>query len=250
MLVVAVCDDEIRECCRFSERIRKILEEEKISCRIRQFHSGQELLAAEEKFDLIFLDIMMRPPDGMQTAKILRERASGTILVFVSSSRKYVFDAYDVEAFQYLVKPVDEAKLKNVLLRAVRKTQKRSQEFILVSRERQNRKLFLDDIYYFEIRGRTIEAHGTEGIFTYYGRIGILEEELREKGFFRCHKSFLVNLKYADAYNSQEVILENGAGIMIARRRYEEFKKAILTYMRKCGETGNCESKWRDSGEK
>ncbi len=233
MLAIAVCDDDIRQCCKIAEKIRELLEEMKTPVRVRQFHSGRELLAAAEKFDMIFLDIMMHPPDGMKTAQTLRERDSDAILIFISSSRKYVFDAYDVEAFQYLLKPVEEEKLKKVLQKAVRKTEKHSREFILVNRERQNRKLFLDDIYYFEICGRTIEAHGSEGIFTYYGQIGVLEENLREKGFFRCHKSFLVNLKYADVYNRQEVILENGEKIMIARRRYEAFGKAILDYMRK-----------------
>ena len=233
MLAIAVCDDDIRQCCKIAEKIRELLEEMKTPVRVRQFHSGRELLAAAEKFDMIFLDIMMHPPDGMKTAQTLRERDSDAILIFISSSRKYVFDAYDVEAFQYLLKPVEEEKLKKVLQKAVRKTEKHSREFILVNRERQNRKLFLDDIYYFEICGRTIEAHGSEGIFTYYGQIGVLEENLREKGFFRCHKSFLVNLKYADVYIRQEVIQENGEKIMIARRRYEAFGKAILDYMRK-----------------
>lgn len=239
MLVIAVCDDDIRECCKIAEKIKEILEEIRVSGRVRQFHSGQELLQAEEKFDIIFLDIMMRPPDGMETAKALRGRDSDTILIFISSSRKYVFEAYDVEAFQYLLKPVEEKKLKNVLQKAVCKTERRSREFILVSKDRQNRKLYLDDIYYFEIWGRTIVVHGVEGLFTYYEQIGVLEKGLREKGFFRCHKSFLVNLKYVEVYNRQEVILENGEKIAIARRRYEEFGKAVLRYMRKTAEREN-----------
>ncbi|MDE7340897.1 MAG: LytTR family DNA-binding domain-containing protein [Lachnospiraceae bacterium] len=239
MLSIAVCDDEIRECCTISGKIREILEEMGQPCMVRQFFSGQELLQDAAQFDLIFLDIMMRPPDGMKTAQMLREKENDTLLIFVSFSRSYVFDAYDVEAFQYLLKPIDEKKLKGVLQRAVDKIQRRSQEFIIVSKERKNRKLFLDDIYYFEIWGRTIVVHGTEGLFTYYGQIGVLEKTLQEKGFFRCHKSFLINLKYADVYNRQEVLLANGEKIMIARRRYEEFGKAILAYMRKSGGIGS-----------
>ena len=104
-----------------------------------------------------------------------------------------MFEAYDVEAFQYLLKPVEDRKLKNVLQKAVLKTERRSQEFIIVSSERQKKKLFLDDIYYFEIKGRIVDAHGPEGIFTYYEQMGELENKLQDKGFFRCHKSYLVN---------------------------------------------------------
>ena len=235
MLSVAVCDDEVIECCNMARKIKDILEEMKIPCIIRQFQSGRELLQAIESFDIVFLDIMMQDTDGMKTAKMLRERENEKILIFVSSSREYVFEAYDVEAFQYLLKPVDDRKLKRVLQKAVLKTESRSQEYIIVSRERQRKKLFLDDIYYFEIRGRVVDAHGAEGIFTYYEQIGELESKLRDKGFFRCHKSYLLNLKYVDGYNRQEAILENGEAIVIAKRRYDEFCQEVFKVMRENG---------------
>ncbi|MCI8354408.1 MAG: response regulator transcription factor [Lachnospiraceae bacterium] len=218
-----------------AKRIKEIMEEIKMPCIIRQFQSGGELLQTLESFDVVFLDIIMRELDGIKTAQIFRERASDKILIFVSSSREYVFEAYDVEAFQYLLKPVDDRKLKSVLQKAVLKTESRLQEFIIVSRERQKKKLFLDDIYYFEIKGRMVDAHGPEGIFTYYEQMGKLENKLQDKGFFRCHKSYLVNLKYVDRYNRQEVILENGEKIVIAKRRYEQFVREVLKAMRKNG---------------
>ncbi|MDE6892928.1 MAG: LytTR family DNA-binding domain-containing protein, partial [Lachnospiraceae bacterium] len=153
MLQIAVCDDEIIECCNMAKKIKDILEEMKIPCIIRQFQSGGELLHAPERFDIVFLDIIMRDLDGLKTAQIFREKFD-RILIFMSSSREYVFEAYDVEAFQYLLKPVEDGKLKSVLQKAVLKTESRSLEFIIVSRERQKKKLFLDDIYYFEIQGR------------------------------------------------------------------------------------------------
>lgn len=235
MLQVAVCDDEVLECCNMARKIKNILVEMKVPCIIRQFQSGVELLRAVESFDIIFLDIMMRDLDGLKTAQIFRRKAFDRILIFVSSSREYVFEAYDVEAFQYLLKPVDDRKLRRVLQRAVRKTERHSQEFIIVSRERQKRKLFLDDIYYFEIRGRTVDVHGAEGVFTYYEQIGELENKLRDKGFFRCHKSYLINLKHVDLYNRQEAILENGESVVIAKRRYDEFAQAVLKVMRENG---------------
>lgn len=210
----------------------------KIPCIIRQFRNGRELLRASEGFDIVFLDIIMCGLDGMKTAQAFRERAYDRIIVFMSSSREYVFDAYDVEAFGYLLKPVDDRKLRNVLRKAVLKTERHSQEFIIVSRERQKKKLFLDGIYYFEMEGRRIAVHGAEGIFTYYEQIGALEKKLRDKNFFRCHKSYLINLKYVDAYSRQEVILENGERIMIAKRRYEEFCQEILKFMRENGGIG------------
>ena len=235
MLSIAVCDDEIIECCNMARKIKDILEEMGRPCIVRQFQSGGELLQALESFDIVFLDIIMQDLDGMKTAQIFREKASDKIIIFVSSSREYVFEAYDVEAFQYLLKPVDDRKLKRVLQKAVLKTERCSREFIIVSSERQKKKLFLDDIYYFEIKGRVVDVHGPEGIFTYYEQIGELENKLCDKGFFRCHKSYLVNLKYVDVYNRREVTLENGERIVIAKRRYDKFVQEVLKVMRKNG---------------
>lgn len=235
MLQMAVCDDEVIECCNMARKIETILEEMKIPCIIRQFHSGWELLQALESFDIVFLDIIMQGLDGMKTAQCFREKASDQILIFVSSSREYVFEAYDVEAFQYLLKPVDDRKLRRILQKAVLKTKSRSREYIVVSRERQKKKVFLDDIYYFEIRGRILDVHMPEGIFTYYGQIGELESRLWDKGFFRCHKGYLVNLKYVDGYNRQEAILENGEKIVIAKRRYDKFVQEVHRAMRENG---------------
>lgn len=218
-----------------AEKIRGTLEEMKVPCFLRQFNSGEELLQAEENFDIVFLDIMMDGLDGMKTAKRIRKKASCRLLVFISASREYVFDAYDVEAFWYLVKPVETGKLKQVLKKAVLKTEAASPDFILVNKGRQKQKIFLRDILYFEIMGRLIDIHKTGGISDYYGKISILEEELREKGFFRCHKSYLVHLKYVKGYNRQEAVLDNGEKIPISKRRYEEFCKALLSYMKKSG---------------
>ncbi len=235
MLSIAVCDDEVMECCGIAGRIKEMLREMKVPCMIRQFYSGWELLRAADSFDIVFLDIIMPGLDGMKAARLFREKTSERLLIFISTSREYVFDAYDVEAFQYLLKPIDDKKLRSVLRRAVRKTEVHSREFIIVSREHLQKKVFLDDIRYFEIQGRLVTIHGTGGSFTYYERIGVLEKELQGKGFFRCHKSFLVNLRYVDAYDRQEAVLDNGEKLMIARRRYEAFCEELLTYMAKSG---------------
>ncbi len=235
MVSIAVCDDELLECISISAKIRACMEEMGIPCCIERFYSGEELLKAIGRFDLIFLDILMEGMDGMETARRCRELAFENILIFLSSSRRYVFDAYDVEAFHYLVKPVDQEKLRQVLKRATEKERLLSQDYIVVSRERQKRKLFLDSVRYFEIKGRQIDVHQEKGVFTYYEQIGVLERQLGGKGFFRCHKSYLLNLKYVEVYNRQEAILDNGERIIIAKRRYEEFCQAILAYMRENG---------------
>lgn len=237
MLSIAVCDDEIVTCCNIAAKIKDIMAQMDVACIIRQFNTGQELLQSADYFDIAFLDIIMRNPDGMTTAQFLRRKSPDIILIFISSSREYVFDAYDVEAYQYLLKPIDTQKLKKVLQKAVGKTETHSREYMVISIERQIKKLPLDDICYFEIRGRKIDIHihGKDDVLTYYEQIGVLEKRLQGKGFFRCHKSYLINLKHVDTYTRQEAILDNGDKIMLAKRRYDDFTTEILSYMRKSG---------------
>lgn len=235
MLSIAVCDDEMLQCCTLSKIIREILDDMKISSTIRQFYNGNALLAEAGNFDILFLDILMQEPDGLETARRLRQNSSDQILIFISSSRDYVWNAYDVEAFHYLLKPIDSRKLKSILLRAVQKTLKHPREYLIIRRERRQQKVFLDDIRYFEIRGRMIDVHEAGGCLTYYEQIRILEDRLQGKGFFRCHKSFLVNLNRVDSYSRQELLLDNGEHIPIAKRRYDDFCRELLACMRKNG---------------
>ncbi len=235
MLSIAVCDDEMLPCCMLSKMIREILDELKIPCTIRQFYNGTALLQEAGNFDILFLDILMQEPDGMETARRLRQKSSDQILIFISSSRDYVWNAYDVEAFHYLLKPLDGRKLKSTLHSAVQKALTHPREYLLIRRERQQQKVFLDDIRYFEIRGRMIDLHGADGCLTYYEQIRILEDRLQGKGFFRCHKSFLVNLNCVDSYSRQELLLDTKERIPIAKRRYDDFCRELLACMKKNG---------------
>lgn len=238
MISIAVCDDDLLFCARLSEKIQSFMERSGRSCVVRQFQSGKELLGEAEQFDLIFLDILMEDINGMDTARVIRDRAFDKLLIFISSSRDHVWDSYEVEAFWYLVKPVSERKLEQVLRRAAAKLEAEPEEYLIIQKERRPRKVYLKDIFYFEIQGRIVEIHGKGGILPYYGKIGELEKQLCQKGFYRCHKSLLVNLERIDTYNRQEIILTSGERLPIARRRYEEFCQALLNDMKRRGGIG------------
>ena len=232
MLSIAVCDDEVIECCNMAKRIKKIMEEMKIPCIIRQFRSGGELLQALESFDIVFLDIIMQELDGMKTAKIFREKASDQILIFVSSSREYVFEAYDVEAFQYLLKPVDEERFADVFGRAVQSRMETSprKRMLTIQYAGVTKTIPLDQIYYMESQNHKIVIHHREGELEYYAKMGDLEKELQGQ-FFRVHKGYLINLAFVDEYSRTEVTLASGDRILISKYKYQDFTKAYLRFM-------------------
>ncbi len=236
MLLIAVCDDIPIECADIAKQIETILKQSNTDFMIKKFFGGLELIQSRESFDIIFLDIKMPNINGMELAKQIRKQGRQSLIIFITSASEYVFDAFDVEAFQYLLKPIQTDKLKNVLEKATKKMQIDANiDFLMISANRQIQKVFLKDILYIESIGRIAKIHCNNGTLETYEQIGILEDKLSDKFFFRCHKCFLVNLNFVDAFNKTEVRLENGEKIMLAKRRYEDFQKAILSYMKKKG---------------
>ncbi len=233
MLLIAVCDDIPLECADIAKQIETILKQSNADFIIKKFFGGLELIQSRESFDIIFLDIKMPNINGMELAKQIRKQDRQSLIIFITSASEYVFDAFDVEAFQYLLKPIQTDKLKNVLEKATKKMQIDANiDFLMISANRQIQKVFLKDILYIESIGRIAKIHCNNGTLETYEQIGILEDKLSDKFFFRCHKCFLVNLNFVDAFNKTEVRLENGEKIMLAKRRYEDFQKAILSYMK------------------
>lgn len=233
MLLIAVCDDIPIECADIAKQIETILKQSNTDFMIKKFFGGLELIQSRESFDIIFLDIKMPNINGMELAKRIRKQGRQSLIIFITSASEYVFDAFDVEAFQYLLKPIQTDKLKNVLEKATKKMQIDANiDFLMISANRQIQKVFLKDILYIESIGRIAKIHCNNGTLETYEQIGILEDKLSDKFFFRCHKCFLVNLNFVDAFNKTEVRLENGEKIMLAKRRYEDFQKAILSYMK------------------
>ena len=233
MLLIAVCDDIPIECADIAKQIETILKQSNTDFMIKKFFGGLELIQSRESFDIIFLHIKMPNINGMELAKQIRKQGRQSLIIFITSASEYVFDAFDVEAFQYLLKPIQTDKLKNVLEKATKKMQIDANiDFLMISANRQIQKVFLKDILYIESIGRIAKIHCNNGTLETYEQIGILEDKLSDKFFFRCHKCFLVNLNFVDAFNKTEVRLENGEKIMLAKRRYEDFQKAILSYMK------------------
>ncbi|MDE7267612.1 MAG: LytTR family DNA-binding domain-containing protein [Lachnospiraceae bacterium] len=236
MLLLAVCDDMPIECADIAKQIENILKPSNIDFMIKKFFSGQELFHSKENFDIIFLDIKMPKISGMDLAKKIREQGKQSLIIFITAAREYVFEAFDVEAFQYLLKPIQNHKLKAVLEKATKRLQiDANTDFLIISADRQTKKVFLKDILYIESIGRIAKIHCNEGTLETYEQIGILADKLVDKSFFRCHKCFLVNLDYVDSFDKTEVRLENGERIMLAKRRYEDFQKRILSYMKQKG---------------
>ncbi len=113
---IAICDDDKSIGLILEEKIKKLLPD----AVIEKYLSGDELIASGCEPDILFLDIQMPGMDGMETARILRQKNERMVLIFVTAVEEYVFQAFDVAAFHYLVKPFSDEKFEEVVKRAVR----------------------------------------------------------------------------------------------------------------------------------
>lgn len=227
---IAICDDEIE----IGEQIKDLIRSQKTDCRIEFYSSGEELLASEVVFDIIFLDIQMEGMDGLSTARQLR-RKTDALLIFITGIREAVFDAFDVSAFHYLLKPVDQEKFGEVFRRAVEVYQAGRQEPLVIRTGGRSLTLERKDILYLESRGRKAEIHRKADpaeIIEIYANMDVLEEQLGED-FYRCHRGYLVNLAYIRDYDRESIGLRNGEIICLSRRKYDEFVKAYMHYLRR-----------------
>ena len=233
---IGICDDE--------KNIRELLAgkvtKQYPDADIILFSSGEELLLSDKQIDILFLDIQMQGRNGMEAARELRKKDKGVILVFVTGLEDYVFQAFDVGAFHYIVKPVDDAKFEDVLYRAVSevKSQKMYEKepedkCLMINNGGVHIKVMIEDIVYAEIFNRKIVIHKTDETIEYYGKMSDLET-LAGENFFRPHRAYLINFKYVEKYDASTVYLEKGS-VLMAKGKFPEFVKRYMKYIQRKG---------------
>ena len=230
-MYIAVVDDEkvIRE------DICKLIEKQRPESRVEAFSTGEELLASEGRFDIVFLDIQMDGMNGIEAARSLRKRQEETVLIFITGIKEYVFDALDLYAFQYLLKPLNEKKFVEVLDRAVKEAGRKKEKRGLFIKAR-NLTLDQTDILYIESRGKKVEIHTARDkeSIEIYASMEELEGHLGE-GFYRCHRAYIVNMAHITEYGSDSILLTNGDKVYLAKKKYGEFVKAYMWHLQNGG---------------
>lgn len=230
---IAVCDDErlIRE------QLAGLIREQKPDCTVDLYAAGEQLLSAKVHYDMIFLDIQMEGLNGIETARLLRERGEDGILVFITALKEYVFEAFDVAAFHYLLKPVRKEKFIEVFQRADAETKKQKngkKDLLFVKTRGRCIKIEKDRILYVESRARKAAIHTDKEVLEIYATMNRLEEELGEH-FYRCHRGYLVNLAQIREYGTDRITLGNGENVYLSKEKYPEFVKKYMRYLRDGG---------------
>ena len=230
----AVCDDDPLMAQELSRRLEEYLEESGASgYQVFRFSSGRALLEKAGSFDVTFLDIQMAQPNGMETARLLREQGDRSLLIFVTVLREWVFDAFQVEAYDYLLKPLDDSRFRRTMDRVRRALEQKVEKRLVVRQGAACEVIPLSELLYCEVLGRKLYLHKSGGEVTeYYGRLAELEHQVDGR-FFKCHRSYLVNLDYVRGCRDGQVLLFGGEAIPLSRLRERELAQALLRTMRK-----------------
>ena len=175
----------------------------------------------------------MRGQNGMELARQIREKEEDVILVFVTSDASYVFDGYEVGAYRYLMKPVEERKLWEILdyVRAQNATEE--ENYILVKKGSQSVRVNLRDILYIEAQKHYVNLH-LEKVepMTVKAVFAELLQEIQEKSdtFLATHRSYAVNIDKVVRIGRTECILSDGSSIPVSRSFYKAVNEAFIKY--------------------
>lgn len=233
MFKLAICDDSKRD----AEYLQYLCNqyENELELSISSFLSGAELLSEHSKaaFDIVLLDVDMPNNNGLEVGSAIHNATPQTIIIFVTSHPQYAIEAYDCEAFHYLLKPCDNEKLHQVIKRAISKL-KVTKKYHLIKCQGKNIKLKISDIYYIECCRKHIIYHTKNDEYHTIGTLSETYALLKEYGFFQVHQGFLVNFEKIKCYAKSSIVLDNDCTVMMSVRKKKETLIAYARYLESC----------------
>ncbi|MBR6807613.1 MAG: response regulator transcription factor [Clostridia bacterium] len=230
---IAICDDvkRDRECLRDA-----LMQTEIGKCsEVSLFESGEKLLSSingNAFFDVVFLDVDMPGLDGIETGKRLRNDNKDLVIIFLTSHPEFALDAYECEAFHYLLKPCDTSRISEVLERAASRIGL-MRKYHVVKTKQGSARLPIADIYYVECIGRHVIYHMIDEDYTVKEKISDVYDALRDYGFCRVHQGYAVNIDKIKFIGKDEVILTDGRSVMMSVRKRNEVSLAYMKYVEK-----------------
>ncbi|HDN2514132.1 TPA: response regulator transcription factor [Clostridioides difficile] len=232
MLNICLCDDDINVLNYYSNRITELASKHNYAFKIETFKSGESLVFEVEdnpnRFNIIIIDIIMKNINGIETTEILRKYGYNGIIIFLTSSRDFALDSFKVEPLNYILKNDTDDRFNDIFIKAAIQVYKKSNKNIIVSSKPKNKIVNLDTIIYMESINKKVVLHKISGEEVINCVFKDIYEKVKEHGFIRCHKSYIVNVKYIQNFNKLECKLQKGIIVPIGRKYSKDFKSMIL----------------------
>ena len=229
---IAICDDEEKYRLELKTILNKLLIN--IDCDIDTFSDGNILEAdfRDKPYDLVFLDIEMPEVDGITLAKKLRSLSDKVYIVFLTSHIEYALEGYEVNALRYLTKPVNIDKLKEVIKYV--QDRETSARQIIIKEDGEKIVIDVNDVIYMEAMNQNVRIVTVSGEHTIRYNIGDFEEQLKNDGFYRIHRGYLISLAKVKKLSKGDVIMELGKdeiSLPVSRSNLKSLKDALYSYV-------------------
>lgn len=228
---IAICDDEASFLQDLKGKIYKIIP--RLDCDVEPFSCAEDLLETDLKFDIIFLDIEMSGMDGMSCARKIRTSDKDIPIVFLTSHIEKAVEGYEVSAFRFLQKPVDDMKLERTLsdLQIMRK----SRRGVMIKYDGEEIVVIPSEVLYIESDNNNVRIKTTFG--TYNTRMKLTDAVAlineANDSIRRVHRCTAVNLSHVARIRDREAVLDDGSVIGISRSYFAPFKTELYDYVRK-----------------
>jgi len=231
MITIAVCDDSEAVVNHLSSLLEHYTQETGQDIKIYKFNSGMELLDQYNgNYDIIFLDIKMPHMNGLEVASSIRIRDPSVSIIFLTSLVHHALDGYKVQALNYIIKPISFKRLKIELDDWLHKQSRDQEPFVVIKNDKGSYKVLLKDLAYIETSNRNALVHTKSENLICYKKLKVLETELGNNGFSRCHSSYIVNLAYIENIEKTDAKLITGDIVPISQTKRKDFMQKLARY--------------------
>ena len=223
-----VDNDDLSSCLtKFAERFQ-------IKFELTSIKTGISFLSSYKKrYDLIFISIELPDINGIQATRELRKIDQDTFLILLSNVSHYALDGYELEASDYILKPIKYQNFERKLSRILKKIILKNDESILINLGNKKKVININEIKYVEIMSHDIMIHLDKEIVKTTGVLTKFEKTLNNPKFKRCSACALINLSYIDEIKGNDIKLITGEIIRIGRTKKKEFIKELNAYLKK-----------------
>lgn len=236
MLRIAIVEDEQDAAHRLEACLLRYQEEAAVSLEPKWFQTAVDFLGEYHAgdFDVIFMDVDMPEMNGMEASHVLRERDQKVVLIFVTNLAQYAIEGYEVNALDFVLKPINYYSFKLKIQKALNAVASRSETQIRLHRQGGTHYLKTADIQYIEVQNHDLIYHTVSENIVVSGSLSTAQRELNNDCFFRCNYCYLVNLYHVSKVEGI-IATVGGDELQISRSRRKEFLQRLSLYYGKGG---------------
>lgn len=231
MIHIAICDDEKDFVTYLTDLLDRYAAETGEEIKVTAYYDGMELTEKyDTSIDLIFLDIQMRLMDGLRAAEHVRRMDEKVGIIFLTTLTQYGLEGYKYQAANYIIKPMKYVRLKAEMDQWLKRHRKDDSPSMVIANDSGKYKVFLKSLRYVETFNRNLLLHTEQENIICYKSMKEMERKLQDKGFVRCHTSYIVNLFYVKGIKKLDIELVTGEIIPVSQPKRKEFMEQLADY--------------------